>query len=195
MVNQAPPLPVVLSPGTVGNPIEVTSNFPTPVTHQETPKHRKKTQHLGLDSAAPISPTPASALLPAILTQISESRKQPPHISNRPDRFVYVCDCSDEEGGYSAPHVPSLKCKALNNASTSGSNTQSNEVIEIHTDSDTDSEIHPVTQPRFCQCASLKSFLASRTDSTIGPDLNRNDTDVDMDTIPKIPRPSPSAQV
>jgi len=194
-VNQAPPLPVVLSPGTVWNPIEVTSNFPTPVTHQETPKRRKKAQRLELGSAAPISPTPASASLPAILTQLSESRKQPPHISNGPDRFIYVCDCSDEEGGYSAPRVPSLKRKPLNNASASGSNTQRNEVIEIHTDSDTDSEIRPVTQPRFCKCASLKSYLSSRADGAADPDLNRDNTNIDMDATPEIPRPSSSAQV
>jgi len=195
VVNQAPPFPDGLSPGTVGNPIEVTSNFPTPVTNQETPKRRKKAQRLGLGSAAPVSPTPASASLPTILTQVSESRKQPPHISNGPDRFVYVCDCSDEEGGYSAPRVPSLKCKALDHTSASGSKTQSNEVIEIHTDSDTDSEIRPVTKPRFCKCASLKSFLSSRADGADGPDLNCDHTNVDMDTTPEIPRPSPSAQV
>ena len=192
MENQAPPLPVVLSPGTIGNPIEVASNFPTPVTHQETPKRHKKAQRLGLGSAAPISPTPASASLPAILTQLSESRKQLPHISA--DRFVYVCDCSDEEGGYSAPRIPSLKRKALNNASASGSNTRQNEVIEIHTDSDTDSEICPVTRPCFCKCAALKSFLSSR-DGAADPDLNRDNTNIDMDAIPKIPRPSSSVQV
>ena len=139
--------------------------------------------------------TPVSTSLPAILTQLSESHKQPPHISNGPDRFVYVCDCSDKEGGYSAPCIPSLKCKLLNNASSSGSNTQQNKVIEIHTDSDTNSKIHPVTQPRFCKCASLKSYLSSHADGAANPDLNRNNTNIDMDATPKIPHPSSSVQV
>ena len=81
---------VTCSPGTTGNPIEVFSNFPTPIAHQETPKCCKKAQRLGLGSAALISPTPASTSLPAILTQLSESCKQPPHISNGPKSFVYI---------------------------------------------------------------------------------------------------------
>jgi hypothetical protein len=142
----------------------VNSNFPTPITNQDTPKRRQKAQRLA------ISPTPPSVSLP---------------ISNGPDRFVYVCDCSDEEGGYSAPRVPSLKRKATNSAS--GSSSRPKEVIEIHTDSDSDSEIRPVPQPRFCKCAALKSFLSSRA---VKPDLNH---DLTRDSIPEIPRPSPLA--
>ena len=174
---------VTCSPGTTGNPIEVFSNFPTPIAHQETPKCCKKAQCLGLGSAALISPTPASVLLPTILTQLSESHKQPPHISNGPDSFVYVCDCSDREGGYLAALVRSLKYRAtalMNNASSS--HIQANEVIEIHTNSESDSEILPFSQMRFCKCAALKKFLSSCAKDP--------SPDIDMDSIPEIPCPT-----
>ena len=174
---------ITRSPGTAGNPIEVFSNFPTPIAHQETPKRHKKAQRLGLGSAAPISPTPASVSLPAILTQLSESRKQLPHISNGPDSFVYVCNCSDGEGGYLAAPVCSLKHRATastNNASSS--RIQANKVIEIHTDSESDSKIRPFSQMRFCKCASLKKFLSSCAKDP--------SPDIDMDSIPEIPRPT-----
>ena len=177
----AAPADDALSPGTAGNPIEVTSNFPTPITNQDTPKRRKKAQGLA------ISPTPPTSF-PTLLKKIAHPRKKPgPSILDGPDRFVYVCDCSDGEGGYLAPLVPSLKRKASNSAP--GPSSRPNEVIEIHTDSDTDSEIWP----RFCKCASLKSFLASRADGAAEPDLNHNCTSVDVDSVPEMPGASPLA--
>lgn len=179
------PVQVALSPGAAGNPIEVASNFPTPITNQETRKRRQKAQGLGLGGSAPISPTPQSAALPTLLSKVANSRKKPgPSIPNGPDRFVYVCDCSD--GEYSAPRVPSLKRKASNNAS--GSSTRTHEVIEIRTDSDSDGDIQ-LPRTRFCKCAALKSFLSASK-----PDVNHDHAHVDMDTPPEIPRPSPPAQ-
>ena len=179
---------VARSPGTAGNPIEVPSNLPTPITKQTVPKARKKAQGFRLGVPAPLSPTPPSEAFPTILKTIANSRKTPgPSTSQGPDRFVYVCDCSDGEDGYSALS-PSLKRKAAsltNNAS--GSGTRPNEVIEIQTDSDTDIVIRPFPQPRFCKCAALRSFL----DSPAVGDVNPN-TSVDMDAIPEIPRTSPA---
>ena len=196
-IHPTPTAYVARSPGTTVNPIEVPSNFPTPVTHQGTPKHRKKVQ-------GPFSPTPVSVAFPTLLKKITNSRKTPaPSTSSGPERFVcspewfiYVCDCSDQEGGYSVALVRSLKRKAAfstNNAS--GSSVQANGVIEIHTESESDSEIPPFSQPRpfsqpcFCKCSALKSFSSS---SATQQDPN---PDIDMDAIPEIPRPSPPAQV
>ena len=82
--------------GTAINPIEVPSNFPTPASNQKTPKHHNKLQGPGFAGLSPITPTPAT-VLPTYIT--------------RP--LVYVCNCSDEPGGYSASHAPSQKCKAM----------------------------------------------------------------------------------
>jgi hypothetical protein len=64
----AAPADVALSPGTTGNPIEVTSNFPTPITNQDTPKCRKKAQGLA------ISPTPPTSF-PTLLKKIAHPCK------------------------------------------------------------------------------------------------------------------------
>ena len=68
----------------------------------------------------------------------------------------------------------------MNNAS--GSCIQANDMIEIHTDSGSDSKIQPFSQKHFCKCASLKKFLSS-----CGKDPN---PDIDMNSIPEIPCPT-----
>ena len=138
---------------------------------------------------APLSPTPASEAFPTILKTIADSHKKPGSSTLKgPDRFVYVCDCSDGEDGYSATRVPSLKRKAtISTNNASGSSTRPHDVIEIQTDSDTDIVIRPLPKARFCKCAALQSLLDSRAE-----DLNP-DTSVDMDAIPEIPRTSPPA--
>ena len=172
------------SPGTAGNPIDMPSNFPTPVTFQETLKHHKQAQ-------GPFSPTPRPVVFLTLLKKSTDSCKTPaPSTPDSPVPFAYICDCSDEEGGYLAAPVHSLKRKAVLSVNASGSSIQANEVIEIFTESESDKiqpfcQLRPFSQLRFCKCLALKSYLSS---CAIQQDPNH---DIDMDSTPKIPCPSP----
>jgi len=211
------------SPGAAGNPIEVHSNFPTPVANEQNPKRHRKLKGLGIPSSGPPSPTPPPALLahlkktahlaPAL--SIVGASSSPPtlagqtSISNASRPLVYVCDCSDEEGGYSAPRTPSLKrkvnCamkakfdspfkhKATSAPSTSTLNTaassSSRMVIEILTDSEDDeADVPPLPKHDFCKCFPVMKMSSPAAQ----PESDADDNSV---TNPEIPRPSPPAQV
>ena len=172
--------------GTAGNPIEVPSNFPPPVANQKNPKPCNR-----IPAPFPITPTPASA---------------PPTYSVKP--LVYVCDCSDEEGGYSASRMPSLKRKATTTmkdksatslkrkptsaqflATANVASSSKSQPIDILTDSETDTRTPP--KLHICECLHLHLQM-STSSSTAQPDFNP-DTHMDTDDIPQLPHLSPSA--
>ena len=192
VANPTPPSAVTfsetLSPGNAGNPIEVPSNFPTPAANKNTPKRRNQLQGPGLVGLSPITPTPASAAPSTI----------------RP--LVYVCDCSDETGGYPASQAPSRKRKAtivMNaksdtsvkrkvtsahfaaNANMASSSTS--QPIDILTDSEDETDIRPLPKYRFCKCLCLH-LQTHASSSAAEPNLNPDTTD----GIPEILCPSPT---
>lgn len=181
------------SPGTAVNPIEVLSNLPTPAGNQKTPKHRNRLQGPGFAGLSPITPTPATA---------------PPTHTTRP--LVYVCDCSDEAGGYSASRAPSRKRKATIaitgksdtsvkrkatstqfSAAPNMASSSTSQVIEILTESEDETDIRPLPN-RICECLRLH-LQTRRFSSPTHPDLNP-DTSIDVDGIPEVPHGYPLTQ-
>jgi len=160
--------PLVRSPGNPGNPIEVPSNFPTPIT--------KKGKSKARNQGGPTTPTLASASTCVVSKKGSNFRNNAfASISNGPERFIVVCDCDDEDSGY--PSAPT---------------SHSKEAIEILTDSDLETDIRPALQQRLCKCTALKAFL-STPKPALNPDINPDSASLDMDMLPEIPRPSPGA--
>ena len=181
----------VFSPGTAVNPIEVHSNFPTPAGNQQTPKHRNKLQGPGLAGLSPITPTPATA---------------PPTYTTRP--LVYVCDCSDEAGGYSASRAPSRKRKATTaitgktdnsvkrkptfaqfSAAPNMASSSTSQAIEILTESEDETDIRPLSN-RVCECLRLHLQMLTSSSPT-HPDLN---PDTSVNGIPEVPHGYPLTQ-